>query len=85
MPLDELKKLFLTKIHRKTTAIGGKTLVLDSIVQGLDKRVESQIVKTLDEIIEGIEEVASEDSILIVMSNGTCLGLWESDFVKSLG
>ena len=78
--------MFLTKIHRKTTAIGGKTLVLDSIVQGLDKRgVESQIVKTLDEIIEGIEEVASEDSILIVMSNGTCLGLWESDFVKSLG
>lgn len=81
-----VEKLFLTKIHRKTTAIGKKTLVLDSIIQGLDKRgVDSQIVTSLDEIIAGIEEKADEDSILIVMSNGTCLGLWESDFVKSLG
>lgn len=78
-------KLFLTKIHRKTTAIGQKTLVLDSIVQGLDKRgVEAEVVTSLDDIIAGIESIAGEDKVLVVMSNGTCLGLWESDFIKSL-
>lgn len=80
-----VSKLFLTKIHRKTTAIGQKTLVLDSIVQGLDNRgVDAEVVSSLDEIIQGIESVADENKILVVMSNGTCLGLWESDFIKNL-
>lgn len=78
-------KLYLTKIHRKTTAIGKKTLVLDSIVQGLsDRGTEANIMSSLEDLVEEIQIEASDEKLLVVMSNGTCMGLWESDFIKNL-
>ena len=33
---------------------------------------------------EEIEKNIGENNLILILSNGTCLGLWESEFVKEL-
>lgn len=42
------------------------------------------VVGTLPELMVEIEKIAKPENVILVLSNGTCLGLWESDFVKNL-
>lgn len=46
--------------------------------------VSSAVVNNLDELMQEIERRISADKILVVLSNRTCLGLWESSFVQAL-
>ena len=38
----------------------------------------------LKQNLEEIEKIANPQNLILVLSNGTCLGLWESEFVKNL-
>ncbi|MGB0453477.1 MAG: UDP-N-acetylmuramate--L-alanine ligase [Bacteriovoracaceae bacterium] len=81
----KVARFAVTKINRPTSAKNNKTLSLEELNEGLiDKGVDTIIVKSLDEVQTFIETLDHEDSILLVMSNGTCLGLWQSDFIKNL-
>ena len=42
------------------------------------------VVGNLAELMTEIEKVTGEENVILILSNGTCLGLWESDFVKNL-
>jgi UDP-N-acetylmuramate: L-alanyl-gamma-D-glutamyl-meso-diaminopimelate ligase len=42
------------------------------------------VVGNLDELMAEIEKIVSPDNVILILSNGTCLGLWESPFVKQL-
>jgi len=41
-------------------------------------------VSKLDELRSKIDEFTDKNSVLLVLSNRTCLGLWESSFVQEL-
>lgn len=83
--LSHADDLIITTIERQTTAKSGENLNLDKVVQehiGRGKR--GKIVSSLQELISSLDEYRDEESILLVLSNGTCMGLWESDFVEKL-
>ncbi len=46
--------------------------------------IQAKTVNNLNELLALINELANENTLLLILSNSTCLGLWESDFVKQL-
>ncbi|MBJ00687.1 MAG: hypothetical protein CME67_05595 [Halobacteriovoraceae bacterium] len=50
----------------------------------LDKGIQACCAKSLDELRERIDQWVSGDKVLLVLSNRTCLGLWESSFVSEI-
>ena len=42
------------------------------------------VVGNLNELMVEIEKITGPENVILILSNGTCLGLWESDFVKNL-
>lgn len=78
-------KVAITKLKRPTSVSEATDLDLVAMKGYLEKEdVGTQILSDLNEVTNWIEEHSSEKSIILVLSNGTCLGLWESDFVKNL-
>ncbi len=41
-------------------------------------------MKALPDLRKVMDEYAEENAVLLILSNRTCLGLWESDFVQAL-
>lgn len=77
--------LGITKLNRSTSVKDASDLDLNALSGFLGKHdVKTQILSGLEEIQTWVEEHCSEKSIILVLSNGTCLGFWESDFVKNL-
>ncbi|MBK26474.1 MAG: hypothetical protein CME70_20915 [Halobacteriovorax sp.] len=75
----------ITKLKRSTTVKKAGDLDLAAMKTGLEKEdVKTQILSELDDVISWVKDHSSEKSIILVLSNGTCLGLWESEFVKNL-
>lgn len=83
--LSNSDKVILATNPLKTTVKGSHNLDTDLIVKTLTAK--NQIAKnciSLEELRLTIDDFIEEDSILLVLSNRTCLGLWESDFVAQL-
>lgn len=69
----------------KTTVSKGNNLDGHKIVNNLNKQsLPSYAVESLKELRGKIDELASPENLLLILSNKTCLGLWESDFVDAL-
>lgn len=78
-------KVIIAKSPIKTTVRERKNLDCDKIVLDLNsKGVESCCVDTLSDLREIIDKLVNENTVLMILSNRTCIGLWESDFVKQL-
>lgn len=45
---------------------------------------EVYVAETLEQLMGIINKKASPEGLFLVLSNGTCLGLWESDFAQKL-
>ena len=78
-------KVIIAKPDLATTALGGSDLdgkKLASEISG--KGVPALCVNNLTDLRKGIEDFEEENSVLLILSNRTCLGLWESNFVKEL-
>ena len=55
------------------------------MVKDLNSRgISSVKCQQLNELMDQIKNKSDKNSVLLVLSNRTCLGLWESDFVKKL-
>jgi UDP-N-acetylmuramate: L-alanyl-gamma-D-glutamyl-meso-diaminopimelate ligase len=77
--------VIIAKASIPTTAIGGKDLDCDQLSLEISQQGKKAVtVSSLNELREKIDTFASKDSLLLVLSNRTCLGLWESDFVEQL-
>ena len=77
--------LAITKLKRRTTVEEASDLDLKALKHNLEKEdVKTQLLENLQDVVSWVEDHCSEKSIILVLSNGTCLGLWESDFVKNL-
>lgn len=70
---------------RATTAIGRSDLNVPQLIQDLKKSGKNAVaIESLDLLVDKIKSESDENSIQLIMSNSSCLGLWSSDFVKSL-
>ncbi|MFG1483098.1 Mur ligase family protein [Halobacteriovorax sp. HFRX-2_2] len=75
----------IIKPSRPTTAKGQGDLDVDKLKSDLEKSgIRTNIVTELEPLITLIKENSSEQSVQLVMSNSSCLGLWSSEFVKTL-
>lgn len=78
-------KVIIAKQDLATTALGGTDLDGEKLAKEIaGKGAQSVCVKALSELRKVIDEYAEENAVLLILSNRTCLGLWESDFVQAL-
>ena len=78
-------KVIIAKQDLATTALGGTDLDGEKLAREINgKGSPSVCVKALPELRKVIDEYAEDNAVLLILSNRTCLGLWESDFVQAL-
>lgn len=78
-------KVIIAKPDLATTALSGKDLdgeLLAKEISGQGKK--ASCVNNLNDLRLKIDEYSEDNSVLLILSNRTCLGLWESAFVKEL-
>lgn len=76
-------KLVITKPVRDTSLKKAKNLDLDKMKNDLAAHsVTTLIAKDLNELMDALKDSQKKDDLILILSNGTCLGFWESDFVK---
>jgi UDP-N-acetylmuramate: L-alanyl-gamma-D-glutamyl-meso-diaminopimelate ligase len=77
--------VIFTKPTRPTSVKNVGDLDINKIVEHVKSsgRVGS-VVGNLAELMVEIEKITGNENVILILSNGTCLGLWESDFVKNL-
>ncbi|WP_127716582.1 UDP-N-acetylmuramate--L-alanine ligase [Halobacteriovorax sp. HLS] len=77
--------VIFSKPVRPTSVKGTKDLDGDLIISHLkDKGVGGVVVKDLEQLRVEIDRIVDENTILLVLSNGTCLGLWQSTFIDEI-
>jgi UDP-N-acetylmuramate: L-alanyl-gamma-D-glutamyl-meso-diaminopimelate ligase len=78
-------KVIIAKPDMATTALGGSDLNGELLASEIkSKGKDSVCVNKLEDLRRTIDQYADKDSVLLILSNRTCLGLWESSFVQEL-
>lgn len=78
-------KVILAKNDLKTTVKDSNNLDCNKIVKILnEKKIESMCAGNLSDLQTQISKWANEESVLLILSNRTCLGLWESEFINEI-
>ncbi len=76
-------EVYLTTLARPTSVTGTTDLDINKMAKDIVQAGKpSAVLKELGEIRTLIERFSKEGAVLLVLSNGTCLGLWESDLVS---
>lgn len=83
--LNRAASVIFTKPTRPTSVKNVGDLDIYKIIEEVKASGRpGSVVGTLQELMVEIEKIANPENVILVLSNGTCLGLWESDFVKNL-
>ena len=83
--LNRAASVLFTKPTRPTSVKNVGDLDIYKIVEEVKASGRyGSVVGNLSELMAEIEKLVSPNNVILVLSNGTCLGLWESDFVKQL-
>lgn len=78
-------QVIFAKPVRPTSVGWAQNLDVVSMAKALNqKNISSTVVESLEELRKELDQRLTSDSLLAVLSNGTCLGLWESSFVTEL-
>lgn len=78
-------KIIIAKPDLPSTALGAKDLDGYKLADELhQKGKEAVCVNKLDDLRKTIDQYKEKNAVLLILSNRTCLGLWESSFVKEL-
>lgn len=79
-------EVIIAKPDIATTALGGTDLdgKLLAAEIFLKHKKPAQCVSSLAPLREAIDATVKQGDVLVILSNRTCLGLWESDFVSQL-
>ena len=68
-----------------TSAQNAKDLDIVQLIKDLNENgLPATAVTELGQLQQRLDGVADKNVLLLILSNRTCLGLWESDFVKNL-
>ena len=79
------EKVIIAKPDLATTALTAKDLDGELLAREISERGKvARCVSKLEDLRRSIDEFAEPNSVLLILSNRTCLGLWESDFVQAL-
>lgn len=77
--------LILTKIQRQTTAKNAENLNTQLIAEAHQARQKRAFIsQDLDQLIQLLSFYKETQDVILILSNGTCLGLWQSDFINQL-
>ena len=83
--LASSEKVIIAKAEIATTALSGKDLDSDQLAKEITQKGSQAVcVNKLDDLRKAIDAFAEPDAVLLILSNRTCLGLWESSFVQEL-
>ncbi|MDD0852636.1 Mur ligase family protein [Halobacteriovorax sp. GB3] len=83
--LEDSDYLVFTKPNRPTSVKGCGNLDYEKIVSSLNEKGRKAFVANdLNDLLTVFNEHVDENKVILVLSNGTCLGLWESEFVKEI-
>ena len=78
-------KVIIAKASIPTTALSGKDLDVDLLARDIAGHGTPAVcVSSLEDLRKMIDSYSEKEAILVVLSNRTCLGLWESGFVQEL-
>lgn len=78
-------KVIIAKPDLATTALSGKDLDGELLAKEISLQgKKASCVNNLNDLRQKIDEYSEDNSVLLILSNRTCLGLWESAFVKEL-
>lgn len=78
-------KIFITKPSRPTSVTFAKDLDIGKMVGDLGQmNKKSLVVSSLSELMDQLAESQTEQDLIVILSNGTCLGFWEADVLKAL-
>ncbi len=82
---DKVDKLAVLKLQVHTSVKGKENLDIDSLCSVVESRgVSSTIISDLNQLRSFLEQEACSDALFLFLTNGNCLGLWESSFVDEL-
>lgn len=83
--LNSADSVVFTKPTRPTSVKGVGDLDIAEITKHVNASGRyGRVVGDLKELREEIERNIGENNLILILSNGTCLGLWESEFVNEL-
>jgi len=83
--LAQSDKVIIAKPDLASTALGASDLDGVKLAKEISEKGKSaRCVNKLDDLRKNIDEFAEKDAVLLILSNRTCLGLWESSFVKEI-
>lgn len=75
----------IAKPKNPTSVTWAKQLDEKKLVADLSaKNINSTVAEDVEQLRSEIDKNVSNESILCIMSNGTCIGLWQSDFVGDI-
>lgn len=78
-------KVIIAKPELATTALNGSDLDGVKLASEITARGKKAVcVNKLEDLRAAIDDFKEKNSVLLILSNRTCLGLWESNFVKEL-
>jgi UDP-N-acetylmuramate: L-alanyl-gamma-D-glutamyl-meso-diaminopimelate ligase len=77
----QTSRLIITKPSRPTSLKIAGNLNLEQMKEELKGTTQTWVVQNLDELMQKLEGYKSERDLIVILSNGTCLGFWESGFV----
>lgn len=83
--LNRAASVIFTKPTRPTSVKNVGDLDIYKIIESVKASGRpGSVVGNLSELMVEIEKIATPENLILILSNGTCLGLWESEFVKNL-
>lgn len=83
--LNNADHFIFAKPARKSSIKGTSNLDGEKIVEYLSKRnIKGLVVEEWEILKKELDNFRSDNDVILILSNGTCLGLWESDFVDEL-
>lgn len=83
--LQASDKVIIAQNPLPTTVKEQKNLNCEQLVEDISKYgITANNVTSLKDLRSTIDEFINPNSVLLILSNRTCLGLWESDFVNEI-
>ncbi len=77
--------VLFAKPSRHSSVKGTSDLNGEAIISSLkEKGIMGSVHSDLFELRKEIDAICDPDTVLLILSNGTCLGLWQSEFVNEL-
>ena len=77
--------VMVAKPSKPTTVKNSKDLDCHQLVEDINKKgTQAKLASNPDELFSFIEKSSQQESVILILSNGTCMGLWQTPWAKNL-